>query len=220
LTAEVYKKKGCFFYGCMAMLASALLLVATIVGLYFFGAYFLERIAENYTDDSPVEFPAPQVTKERAAELTKKVNEVLTALNDDKPFAPLKLESEDVNSIIYESPELKKFKNKIQLQIKEGKLTGAISLSNKDLGIELPKPRFITGTAIFDIGVKNNKATFSILSLKVKGKSLPGPLRGAIIGKNLLEMDNVPPSVKTMLGKLKSIEIRGNQMFIEGKKAL
>ena len=220
LTMKVKEKKGCFYYGCItAVVLSLIAIVSIYIGVNY-AVKTMREYVENYTESSPIEFEEDKLSYEEFQVIRGKLKNFFSSLESGtltESEKQIKISVDQINSLIAREKELEEFRDKLRIDIQNGKLIGKVSLDLGELGIPGLKGKYINGKGRFKIGIEKGELIVIPEDLKVGGKDLPEALRNGIKNKNIATNTNEKSKNKKLINKLSRIEIEDNMIVIEAK---
>ena len=211
------KRRGCFFYGCLA-----LLLVAVLGGL---GLYFVTRFAMDKASQWVNTFtePAPALL-ERAglppAELTAlqtRVSAFGDALKQPTNATLLILTAREINALIESDPNFKALKDKVSVSIDGEHLKGNISVPLPDFGPFKFKGRYLNGLASFKVALAGGQLSVTLDDVQVKGAPLPAAFLAQLKQQNLAKDAQNDPRNREVLGQFDSIQITNGTVVLRSQ---
>ena len=108
------KGLGCFLYGCLS--ATVIVIVGCIV-LYFVLTKAISKAVEAYTDTSPLALPKIQEAPEKYAAIKEKFDAFNKSVESNTATGPLVMTSNDINTLIALSPDLKNYRNRFYVDL-------------------------------------------------------------------------------------------------------
>jgi len=130
---EEKKKKGCFFFGCLTLIV---LLVLTVVALFYGVNYGLKQVVTSYGSSQPVELPTFAATPEESSKVVARVEQFIAAPVEGSAAAPLVLTAKDLNLLLLADPELGKLIDYLRFDIQNELViaTGTFNLESFGFG--------------------------------------------------------------------------------------
>ncbi len=210
MNSETKSHRGCCFYILViGGLLLAIILIATIAGVTA-----ARKMLNEYTELHPVQLPALQMSKSEIEALQERVAAFQQGIRQHRPTAPLALTADDLNALIATMPAGEPFRGKIYFRIEGNRLKGDLSLPMASLGLGIFKGRYLNGTAIFQLELRDGHLQFSPQSLLVKGKMPPKPYMDMIRRENLAQKLNADPRVSMGLDQLQSIHVENGKLVL------
>jgi hypothetical protein len=207
------RRRGCLFYGCLGGTACLLaILIAFLLGLYQ-----LKKMLNFYTDTQGVALPTVQMTAPEIEQLKQRVENFQDAVRTGRPTPPLTLSAEEINAFIQTDPNLARVKGKLYVTIEGDRLKGQISAPLDDLGLALFRGRYLNGSGIFSIALRNGDLLVTADSLVVKGRPLPGVYMDKIRSQNLAANMSNNPRASVALNHLQDIKISDGKLVLVPK---
>ena len=205
------KQRGCFFYGCIT--AGILLVLGTIgtalVG--YMGYRWYMNLVENYTDTQPRALPKVEATPEQQKEVDGRVQTFNDKVEKGEAAEPLILTAQDLNMIIASDPRLR---NRVYITIKEGKISGEISVPLDELQIPGAKGRYLNGKTTLQVALDEGQLYVTLDELEVRGQTVPKEVMAQLRAKNLAEEFNKDPKNTEKLRKYKSVVVQDDKIII------
>ncbi len=210
------KKRGCFFYGCMAVVVLALV---AGVGIYFF-VQWVSGLIEQYTSDEPLELPVADIPAADLDELQNRWERFKREVEENEAVEPLELTAEEINALIQNDPEWEKLKGRLYVDIDErDQVRGLVSIPLGDIGPERLNGRFLNGSATFEVSMESGVLVVTLTSVEVKGEPLPEAVLEAFLDKNLA--GDLYDDVETakLLRRLDKVEVKDGKVRITPRAA-
>ena len=206
------KKRGCFFYGCIA---SIIMLVLIGVGIYLVVNAIKGQI-EKYTEAAPRALPQVDASADQQQAVKDRIADFDAAVKaePDKPAAPLVLSADDVNALIASDPN---FKGKVFVTIPGNTVDAEVSLPLESLGFPGTKGRYLNGKAGLEVGFAAGSLIGHIVSMEVKGQKVPDQFIQGMKGSNLFDNVNRDPKNRSKLDRVESIEVKDGKLVVKLK---
>ena len=206
------KKRGCFFYGCIA---SIVMLVLIGVGIFLVLRSVSGWIEKN-TEDAPRALPQNDATPEQQQAVKTRIEEfdAVVKAEPDKPVPPLILSADDVNALIAADPN---FKGKFYVTIPGNTVEADISLPLPSIPGLGTKGRYANGKAGIQIGFAAGSLIGHIVSLEIKGQKAPDQFVDALKGSNLFDNANRDPKTRPKLDRVEGIEVKDGKIIVKLK---
>jgi len=203
--------RGCFFYGCL----TALVLAAILALVVFFTFRMIWSSIDGYLDEEPVNFPQRTVSEAEYNEISGRLSNFFTGLETPGDPEPLILTDKDINAYLAYHPELTELNNSVHFSIENSQIKGTLSLPLDDMGMS---GRFLNGQGVFDLSLENDVLDLRIVSLTVRGHSLPEVFMSEIRKENFASEFLKDPEFRQVLENLDRIEVKGNQIILTPAK--
>ncbi len=169
---------------------------------------------EEYTDTQPYPISQLYVSGEKDEQrVLERIENFTEALKEGNHTAPLVLTNEDINTLLFQHPDLKFLAEKIHVDIVEDKIEGQVSFPLSEFG-GFMKDRYLNGSAVFSFGLISGRLHVYLDYMDVKGKVIPEALMASLRNKNLLEDVNTNEEFASAINKLQSITIKDDKIFI------
>jgi len=220
------KKRGCFFYGCLAVLVLGIVLVvAGCLGIYFTKRWAL-RTLDAYTDTNSTPFEIVTYSTAERAALQSRLDAFADAIQNKRGGHELILTANDLNVLISESAE---WRGKVFIAIEDDRVKGSISVPFADIlppeartKFPVLRGRYLNGSAIFRVALEGGALDVRLEDLQAKGKPLDkAPLVGPIFTdmkkRNLAtEVRQDSPGMEN-IRKCDSLQVKDGKLIIRSK---
>ncbi len=208
---EPKKSRGCL-YGCLGAFGVMVLLV--ICG--GFGIYFaISGQVKKYTAETAMELPKVEFTAEQMTELQDRLDTFKDALDDEaQPPQDLVLTADEINALINEEEQLR---GRAYVEIKEGKVTGDISVPTDR--IPGGKGRFFNASATFDVTLENGVLVVTLADAEVKGERVPQEVIDGMSQENLAKDLYKDPKNAEMIRRFEKIEIQDDKIILKLRRS-
>ncbi len=208
------RQRGCFFYGCLfAVIFTLLAVVGGGIAAYM-GYRYLVNSALPYTDTAPTPLPKVEMPPEQAQELHARVDAFRTTLDSGKPTEPLVLDSDDINVLIADNPDLR---DKVHVEIEGDKINGQVSFPLEGFRIPAFKRRYLNGKATLKVSLEDDFLRVTLDALEVKGKPVPASFMDQVRNKNLAEEASRNPKNAEAIRKLESIQVKDGKVILKAR---
>lgn len=208
------KKRGCFFFGCLALL----IVVLVLVGAIYLGYRYVVSTVSSFTDTKGVAIESVEATPAEVDSIRQRVEKFANALERQTGPEELVITARDINALIANAPEYGEAKGKVFVIIEGGKIKGRVSVPlTEDAGPLKVKGRYFNGTATFRIALTNGQPLMKIDNLEVNGRPLPGVVLNELRNKNFAEDFQKDPQAVKNLAKIESFQIRDDKIIIRNK---
>ena len=177
------KSRGCLYYGCLI----CLVLVVLVVGIAGLGLYKLRNTALEYTDTVPLELAQVTMDYGEREALNQKLDAFAETVRQGQESVELILTDREVNALINENPDWQAFDGRLLVQFEDGKVAGAVSLPLDALPLKLAKGRYLNGSGVFNVFMRNGVLIVNLEELTVKGKQIPEPIMAELENVNLAQ---------------------------------
>ena len=214
---EPQKRHGCLFYGCLTIVILCLLATTVIAVAVWKGTSYLMN---NYADNAPEAVSTQTYSVESAEQARQKMQAFSVQLDQKNGEATLILTEDEMNAFFAHHEQMKAKNIQVAVDFTPNTAAGNISVPlDQALPKMFSKGRYLNGSAIFDMSMRNNALFIGLKSLKVKGKPLPEMMMKELRAINLAEraqMDEEDNGLK----HVKRIEIEEGQITITAEKTL
>jgi hypothetical protein len=178
---------------------------------------YAKKIVTDLTDQSAEPLPAVTVTPARLAEIRKKVDAFRDAVKGGKPVEPLILDSEELNALIQNDPDLVPLKGKVYVMMEGSQLKGRVSVPLEEINAQIFKGRYLNGTGTFNLTFKNGMLKLNAESMTVKGKPVGEDIMSKIRPKNLATQINHDPRASVAMDHLESVVVSDSHLVVTPK---
>ncbi|MBM3879602.1 MAG: hypothetical protein FJ387_07750 [Verrucomicrobia bacterium] len=209
--AQIRKGRGCFFYGCLAVV------VLVLVGLlttYFGFRYAVGKFADAYTETAPVALPKVELSAAEALELQQRVKAFKTAVDNGTAAEPLVLNERELNGLIATSPDLAEIKDRVYLSLEGDQVTGQVSIPLDKFPLARLRGRYLNGSATFAASLENGVLIVTLQSLDVKGQAVPEAFLMQMRKENLAKDAYRNPEAAAWIRKLDRLAIQDGRVTI------
>jgi hypothetical protein len=206
------RQRGCFFYGCViASVLMVLLLIALALGAFFF--YRLAtQIRDEYTSTAPAELPKIEISEEELNSARQRIETFRAGLDSNSPVKPLVLNSDDLNALIEQNPDLK---GTVYAKIVGDKLKAQVSLPLDRFEFGFLKGRYLNGEAELKASLMNGFLLVTLDSFEVNGKRPPEDFLKNLRHKNLAEDAFKNEKHAKLIGRFESLVIKDDKITIK-----
>ena len=207
------KKHGCFFWGCITSVILAIVLMIVVGVSVYIGYRYLIDTAKKYTDTVAAPMPVVAMPEPQRVELRKKVEDFGKGLEARTATEPIVLTADDLNALIDENPMLK---GKAHVDIVGDKVTAKISFPLSDLKLPVREldGRYLNGSAILRVSLKDGVLDVRADSVEVKGEPLPPNIMDALKSQNLTEKSLDDPKARAAAYKIESIVVKDGKIIV------
>jgi len=208
------KKRGCFFYGCLAVIIFSL--AASL--LAYLGYRYLRNQMTRFLDTTPAPIETVEISPAERDRLQQRLAAFKEAMDSQKIPRELALTARDLNALIAETPELK---GKVFAMIENGRIKGRISLLLENFGPLKLKGKYLNGVATFkaslEASLKDGTLKVTIEQVEVKGQPLPGWILSKVRAYNLAQgLQSDPRSAQT-IQKLESLRVVNDVVVLKNR---
>ena len=206
------KKRGCFFYGCLALAVAGLFCVAAVVGVYF----YVRSVINTYTSTTPVLLEKVEYSAAEMDALKARLQTFKKALDDGKESAELVLTADDLNALLSLEAQLR---GKLFVRIEDDKLKGEISMPLPDVGPLRLKGRYLNGAAVFRVALEASVLDVRLADVLVQNKPLPAMILRELKGRNLAQEFQTDPRTAADIAKFESIQVTNGAVRLRNSPA-
>ncbi len=205
------KKRGCFFYGCLAVIIFGL--AASL--LAYVGYRYLRNQLARFLDATPVPIKTVEISPAERDELQQRLAAFKEAMDGQKIPRELVLTARDLNTLIAaQAPE---WKSKVFAMIENGRIKGRISLPLEDKGPLKLKGKYLNGIATFNASLEDGTLNVAIERVEVKGQPLPAWMLSKVRAYNLAQgLQSDPRSAQT-IQKLESLRVVNDVVVLKNR---
>lgn len=210
--AEPNKGRGCFFYGCLSVVAIVLVaIVAGVVGVRI--AY--TKGVERFTTTNSVAVAPVKLSTNQGEPVLKRLNDFTTDVKSGKAVEPIELTGDELDYVVRNSESGSKLRNSMHLMITNDQLRAQISLPLDMIGWEKLKGRYFNGDATFDARVENGVLTVDVKSAEMNGQALPAEVTAGM--KNINWQPQPHEASADLFRNLEKVEIKDGKMILVPK---
>ena len=211
------KKRGCFFYGCIALLVAVLVLAVGSVLLFRYGKSKIENAVAAYTDAAPVQIEKGDASPAKLKAIQTRIDAFRNGLASGQP-QELSLTADELNTLLAGQPDLKELADKVYVNIEGDQLKAHISWPLPDLGPLKLKGRYLNGTANLKVGVNNGNADLRIEDFQSTGKPpLPPQLLQELRKHNISDDLQRDQQTASAIRQIDSAEVKDGKVVIRSK---
>ena len=211
------RKRGCLFYGCLALVFLGLLSVALTYFGYRYIVSLTARLVNEYTDTTPALFEKVEMPAADLTELRQRVAAFGEALESQKEGRELVLSAADINALLANEPAYREFKDRFFVAIDGDRIKGRLSLPLQDVWRLRLKGRYLNGEAGLKVSLENGVLVVTLEQVSVKGKPLPGPLLAELKKQNLAQDILRNPKQAELFRKFDSIQIKDGMVILRNR---
>ena len=204
---EQKTRKGCFVWGCITMIALALML-SGVVGLFLLKA---RRLRDQLTATEPQSVPIAQTPAPKARQLAREYNHIKNAIENGRPTT-LRLTAEELNQMIATVPHLKDFKGRAHFSIEDDQIKAVASIPLDQLpGFQ---GRYLNGN--FDLAVRCQNGVLEVYAtnVTVKGNPIPTRIMNKLRNQNLAQKLYEDPKTVEKLKNIESVNVENGSLTI------
>jgi len=204
------KKRGCLFYGCLAVIIFSL--AASL--LAYVGYRYLRNQLARFLDTSPAPIETVELSPAERDGLQQRLAAFKEAMDGQKIPRELTLTARDLNALIAATPE---WKGKLFAMIENGRIKGRISLPLADFGPFKLKGKYLNGAATFKASLETETLSVTIEQVEVKGQPLPAWILSKLRTQNLVQgLQNDPRRAPT-IQKLESLRVVNDVVVLKNR---
>jgi hypothetical protein len=210
--------RGCFFYGCLFSVILLVVLVVVIGGSLYAVFRYAVNTAKEYTDTVAVVMPPVKMPEPQRVVLRAKVEDFGKGLDARRATPPIVLTADDLNALADDNPM---FKGKVHIDIVGDKVTAKISVPLSQMGLDFAelKGRYLNGSAVLRVSLKDGVLDVRADSVEARGKPLPPALTKAFRDQNVLEKSLDDPKARMAIDKLESVVVKDGTVILTPRPA-
>src|SRR6266404_3715765 len=181
------KKRGCLFYGCIAL---AIVVLLAGIGTWLALRYAFKTAGgwiDQYTSTNRMAIESVAISQ---AEL-KSLQERLTLFSESLEGRPgsreLVLSAHDINALIQNDPEYAGFKGRVFIMIEDDHIKGKLSMPLDNFGPFKLKGRYLNGVATLKVSLENGALDVKLKDIRVGDNALPAPILSQFKNVNFSE---------------------------------
>jgi hypothetical protein len=210
------KKRGCFFYGCLALIVTVLVLAVGSVLLFRYGKGKIEQTVNEYTDPAPAQIEKGDASPAKLNAVQTRIDAFRSGLASGQP-QELTLTADELNTLLAGQPDLSDLANKVYVVIDGDQMKANISWPLPDIGPLKLKGRYLNGTATLKASVTGGNVDLHIQDFESKGKPLPAQLlqelRKHDIGDDLMRDQQAASAIR----QIDNLEVKDGKVIIRSK---
>jgi len=205
------KKRGCFFYGCLAVIIFSL--AASL--LAYLGYRYLRNQMARFLDTTPAPIETVEISPAERDGLQQRLAAFKKAMDGQKIPRELTLTARDLNALIAEqAPE---WKGKLFATIDNGRIKGRISLPLENFGPFKLKGKYLNGTATFKASLETGTLNVTIEQVEVKRQPLPSWILSKFRAQNLAQALQSDPRSAQTIQKLESLRVVNDVVVLKNR---
>ncbi len=210
--------KGCWFYGCIALVV---LLLLAGVGAFFAVRYVARTVTSlvnEYSQPEPLKLPEITLSSDEKRDLRQRADTFNTALNTGKAETQeLSLSGDELTQLLADSDPSGVLGKSVRVRIEGSDIRGTLSVPLERLGLTGMGARYLNGEAVFDVSLLEGKLKVGLKDLEIQGKSLPAQALAPIRSANLAEQFNADPKIRAKLDRFESVEVKDGRLVVKSK---
>jgi len=205
------KKRGCLFYGCLAVIIFSL--AASL--LAYLGYRYLRHQLARFLDTTPVPIETVEISPAERDGLQQRLATFKEAMDGQKIPRELALTARDLNALIAaQAPE---WKGKVFAMIDNGRIKGRISLPLEDKGPLKLKGKYLNGIATFNASLEDGTLNVTIEQVEVKGQPLPAWILAKVRAQNPAQGLQSDPGRAQTIQKLESLRVVNDVVVLKNR---
>ena len=211
---------NCWIYGCASVVVIGI--ISAIVAVFGI-KYALNKLIENYTDDTPIELPTVEVSEEEKTSTLNRIDTWMQSFESGEEPGPLELSQQDINVMIQNNPELSDFKDRLYVTIEDSEIKGQLSFPLDDIATELGmdslKGLYFNGSLGLEDLFEDGYLEVYMKNGSLKGEAIPQDQLDMLANQNFAEQYNRDPQMDEAFKNLESIVIEDGKLIITPKVA-
>lgn len=203
--------RGCFFYGCVTLIA---LLCLLVIGGYFAVRKGIDWAVNEFSSETKLEITQFTPDPGEFTRVSAKVEEFVEDVNSGNSLKPMILTERDINAFLSGQEVLK---DTVYVDINKDVMKIEVSFPLTEWGY---KGRFVNALAEFKGKLENGELFIEPISLKIADKDVPAESLNAIREKDFLQelkQKNQNQEAAEFLEKLETVEIKDGNVIIVPK---
>lgn len=209
------EKKGCGCFGTGCIVVLVLMLIGGGIG--FYAGYRIFEYVKSFTSEKGIEIAVIDGTDEEFSAVKAKIDAYEKAY-DAGQAAAMQLTAREINILIARDPELKDWRGRVVVSIKDGKMGASLSVPIEKIPLvnAVPqfKERYFNGDVSGRFKVEEGKVTLTMDELKA-GSQVASPALLQQLSEGWSQEVNSDPESKESLSRAKRIEVEGDVLIIE-----
>ena len=199
------KRRGCFFWGCLSalLLLVAMLILATVL-------FFVAR--DRLTSTHPQPVPAFQAKPGQYEELQARLKKFDAAAQANRP-EQLELTADDLNTLLTEEPELKKFAGKAFARIEGPEVSVDLSIPLDEAPVPFLHGRWLNGTLGVEATLLDGRLILVPKRFIVNGEAISPEHLAKVKPLEFMPKD-ADNRLNEVLKKAKSLEVKDGKIVI------
>ncbi len=177
----------------------------------------VKQVVHSYTDTAPRELVHNKFPQDQYEKLKERLDNFIDEVKKGNE-QNIVLTDAEINALIASHPDLKEFKGIIQFAFENDTVKGEISFPLNQLEIGMVEDRYLNGSAVFDMSIKNGQLYVTLQELEVKGNKITGPIMTQFKNINLAKDSQNNPNLRKNLKYVKSFYIKDDKLYIKIEK--
>jgi hypothetical protein len=216
-------RRGCFFYGCLTLLALFMMLLLMAGARLFFASRQLAKFVTENAEDHPAELTVVTATDEEIQAIQARLKAFEAAFDDEKapPPPPFELSELEVNQLIQHEPELR---GRVYVDFEPDKIDGKVALPLDEFSwfSKSFKGKYLNGEGQFTAKITDqgfldvHMVDFKLGNLK----DLPVQAKVQIRRENMARSLNDDENVRKFLKKMDRLEILKDKVRLVPRSSL
>jgi hypothetical protein len=199
------KRRGCFFWGCLSVLLLLLAMLILVVVLFFVAR-------DRLTSTHPQPIPVFQSKPGQYEEVQSRLKKFDAAAQADRP-AQLELTADDLNTLIANDPQLKKFIGKAFVRIEGKEVSLDISLPLDEAPVPFLGGRWLNGMLSVEPALRDGRLVLIPKRLVVNGEAISEEHLAKVKPLEFMPKDT-DKGLNEIIKKARSLEVRDGKIVI------
>ena len=211
--------KSCWFYGCISLAVIGVIGVAVIVGGAFWLKGKVEKIALEYTSETPDKIPVVTYTDEQMKALEERIEKFEQSTTDKGSAVNLEMTGDEINALIAEHMKLSNGDSPGFVELDGDKIKAQISVPLDEVAEAMPmmgglKGRYLNGTASVKIMVQDGYFAAFLQDLEVNGQQVPEQFMTQVRNQNIFKDAQNDPEIRKRIERFERVEIKDSKLII------
>ena len=209
------QKRGCFFYGCIALIIAVLIASVAAVLLVRYG---FKNAFSGYTDSQPAQLEPVDTSPAKVKAVQDKIAAFRDMIQNQKDAQELTLTADEINTLIAADPNRQDIANRLRLLIEGDQVKAHISWPLDDIGPFKLNGRYLNGIATLAVSLDKGQLHARIHNITTTGrKPLPpmvlDKMKTVDFGANFQQ----DPQGAAAVSQIESIQIKDGRVIIRSK---
>ena len=214
--------KSCWFYGCISLAVIGVIGIAMMVGGAFWLKGQVEKIALEYTGESPNKLPEVTYTDEQMASLEERSTKFQQSTTNKGPAVNLELTGDEINALIAKHMALPNGDSPGYVELDGDKIKAQISVPLDQVAETIPgmgalKGRYLNGTGSVKIVVQDGYFAAFIQDLEVNGQQVPEQFMTQVRNQNIFKDAQNDPQMRKNVESFEKVEVKDGKLIVTPK---
>lgn len=210
------KKRGRFFYGCLAFSFLSILGIGFATSGLWFAYKKIAPLFFEVTEDKPLAFPPELISESELQAVHTRIHRFLDDSEKSIPTPPLVLSAAEVNSLIQTDERLNILKDRLRIELYNGQIHALVSMP---LDMLNRPDRYLNGSAILTLDHNKKGPQLYLEHFEVHGKTMPEELMKQLRTVDLVQEAGRKSENRDFIELLDRIQIQNNQIVLFGKSS-